>query len=125
MASTLSCCNSCGTVEVTQVPGTEGTPGIDGTDGVNAFSIIAIQFTIPTIGNNVTVDVDSSVWMVIGQVVIAGAGYANPAAGGPAHFTVISIPTADSVELQALGSVGDAVNPDTIDADGTISPSAA
>lgn len=125
MSSALSCCNACGTVEVTQVPGTEGSPGLDGTDGINAFSVVQVAFTIPLIGANVIVDVDSSVWMVIGQVVIAGAGYANPASGGPAHFTVISIPSATSVELQALGSIGDDVNPNAIGLYATISPSAA
>lgn len=125
MASVLDCCNPCGTIQPTQVPGLEGPPGLDGTSGINAFSTTTANFVVPAISGNVVVTLDSSVWMVIGQVVIAGAGYANPAAGGPAHFTVTSIPTATTVELQFLGSVGDVLSGETILAGATVSPSAA
>lgn len=125
MSSVLDCCSPCGTVQNTLVPGIEGAPGLDGTSGINAFSTVATDFIVPAIAGNVTIDVDSSVWLVIGQVVIIGSGFTNPAAGGPAHFSVASIPTSATVELTFLGSVGDVTPGESILAGATLSPSAA
>ena len=69
---------------------------------------------IPAIGDPVTVQVEDSSWMVLGQVVVID---------GPAHFTVTSKPSATSAELTFLGNVGDITPGDTVSAGATVSPS--
>ncbi len=121
---TLDCCTPCGTVQVTQVPGNEGPPGIDGIDGVSAYTTTADDLLIVVGPTTTVIGVVSSVWMVIGQVVIIGSGF-GATVGGPAHFIVVNVLTATSVELLYLGSSGDVAPGDTILAGAIVSPSAA
>ena len=126
MSSVLDCCNPCGTVQVTQVPGSEGAPGVDGVDGISAYTTTLTDIIIVVAPGTSLVSVVSSVWMVIGQVVIIGSGFGTSLVGpGPAHFTVINVPTATSVEIEYIGSVGDVAPGDTISAGAIVSPSAA
>lgn len=91
------CCNHCPTPETIQVPGPEGATGPAGPAGVaggNAYSFTTTTtFIVPAIGSNVTVIVNSSAWMAIGQIVfIPGAGY----------FEVVTVPNSISVQLKYL-----------------------
>ncbi len=122
--STLDCCNPCGTIQVTQVPGNEGPSGVDGTDGVSAYTTTLDDIVIVVSPNTTVTAVVSSVWMVVGQILIIGSGF-GATVGGPAHFIVIAVPTATSVEIQYLGSSGDVSPGDTIFAGAIVSPSAA
>lgn len=71
-------CNPCPcpTPVVTQVPGSPGTNGAAGTNGKNAFSTVQSPgFTVPAIGDSVSVPVDDNSWMVVNQFVFCfGAG---------------------------------------------------
>ena len=124
MSSALDCCSPCGTVQVTQVPGNEGPAGIDGVDGVSAYTTTLDNLLVVVSPTTTVIGVVSSVWMVIGQVVIIGSGF-NASVGGPAHFNVVNVLTATSVELEYIGSVGDVPPGDTILAGAIVSPSAA
>lgn len=104
----------CCTPEIVNVPGLEGDPGVDGENGLNAFTLTTNDFLVPAIGDPVTVQVEDSSWMVIGQVVVVD---------GPAHFTVTSKPSSTSAELTFLGQVGDITAGDTVSAGATVSPS--
>lgn len=120
----LQCCNSCGTVQTVNVPGSEGTAGVDGTDGLNAFShTTTLTFPLPGDGNPVDVDVDSSAWMVLGQIVVVGIGVDGLGGTGPQHFTVTALPSATQVTLTQTDVAGDVQTGD-ITAGAVVSPSA-
>jgi len=105
------------------VPGLEGAPGLDGTDGINAFTHTTADFVLPNGGDTVLVTVDSSAWMVIGQVLIVGVG-ADGNGNGPAHFRVSSLPSSTSASLEFLNIAGDLLPADTVTSGSTVSPSA-
>ncbi len=124
MSSTLDCCNPCGTIQVTQVPGSEGPPGIDGINGVSAYTTTVDDLLIVVSPTTTVLGMVSTVWLVIGQVIIIGSGFGTNV-GGPAHFIVQSVPTATSAEIVYLGSAGDVAPGETILAGAIVSPSAA
>ena len=124
MSNSLDCCNTCATVQPTQVPGLEGAPGLDGVDGVNAYTHTTADFVVPNIGDTVLAALESSVWLVIGQVLIFGVGV-DGAGNGPAHFTVTALPDSTSATIQFLGLAGDLLPGDTVTSGATVSPSAA
>lgn len=113
MPATSSCVPCCTTPQVVNTPGSQGLDGSAGTNGLNALSITTADFVIPAIGSNVTVSVDSSVWMAIGQIVVAD---------GPATFEVISKANTTSVVLKFLGYTGDLSPGATISTGATIAP---
>lgn len=93
------CCNSCDDPITTQIPGPQGpagSNGTNGTDGVNAFSTVSsyspgAQPVVPAELANVTLNVSSSRWMGVGQIVyVENRGY----------FEVQSRPTTTSVSLK-------------------------
>lgn len=97
MSAAQDCACACPDPTVTLVPGSPGENGADGVDGVNAFTETTQSFIIPAIDANVTVNVESSDWMTIGQeVAIEGAGDA----GRAGTFFVVSKPSATSVSLR-------------------------
>lgn len=98
MPATSSCTPCCPTSVSVNVPGGPGGDGTDGTDGVDAFTLTTADFSLPAIGSNVTVDVASSAWMVVGQNVVCA---------GPANFVVVALPTLLSATLRFLGYPGD------------------
>lgn len=100
MSATLSCCTPCAEVETVNVPGTEGPAGVDGTNGVNAYTTTTSE--IASFANPVSVDVVSSVWLVIGQILIIGDGFPSVGETNWAHFRVTAIPSATSVTLEYL-----------------------
>ena len=76
MSQSLPAGCACPTPVVVSVPGTTGATGADGTDGVNAFSIVQTDFTVPAIGASVSVLIDDSSWVTVGQnVFVFGGGY--------------------------------------------------
>jgi hypothetical protein len=83
-------------------------------------------FTIPVDGNSVNAVLDTTVWMVTGQIVICGVGF-DGAGSGPAHFVVDSFGSSITVRLKKLPAVDypdDLAYPFTIGAGSTVSPSA-
>ncbi len=119
----LQCCQVCGTVQTVNTPGSEGAAGTDGTDGINAFSRTTTDTLLPGNGLNVIVDVDSSVWMVLGQIVIMGIGVDGLGTIGPQHFTVAILPSATQATLTQTNVAGD-VGAGTITTGAVVSPSA-
>lgn len=123
MSATLNCCNTCATTETVNVPGGEGAAGVDGTNGVNAYTHLTTDLVIPVAPNTVTVGVESSLWMVIGQVVIIGEGVTpSDAPNGRAHFEVTALPSATSVTLEPLDYLDDTVAGQTLATGCTVSP---
>lgn len=97
--SALDCCSPCAAPQITEVPGPQGDDGSNGSNGINAFSFVGgAGFTIPAIGATVGVTLDTSQWMVIGQIVVVD---------GPASFQVTAVPTDTSATLKFLGYFGD------------------
>ena len=115
MGSAFDACSPCCAPTVPPV-------NVPGTSGANAFSFtsgnVAGQFTVPSVGANVTVNVTSTAWMVVGQRVIIGQGLGGPSTG-PANFQVVSIGSATAVTLQYLGYQGDVAAGSTI-SDGAV-----
>lgn len=122
MSATLSCCTPCATVETVNTPGSEGVAGTDGVDGVNAFTITTANIVIPGIGANVGASVESSVWMVVGQILVIGDGVNSVGEDEWAHFRVAAIPDATSVTLTYMGYTGDGGGDGTLLAGCTVSP---
>lgn len=114
MPATTSCTpNCCVTPQVVNVPGSAGSSGVNGSDGVNAYTTNTSDLVLPAIGATVGVAVESSVWMAVGQHVVAD---------GPANFIVTDTPTSTTVTLQFLGYPGDLAPAATITAGAVISP---
>lgn len=111
--NTAPCTPCCSTPQVVNVPGVPGGNGVTPTNGINALSITSANFTVPAVGATVTVNVDSSLWYVVGQIVIAT---------GPANFSVSAIPTSTSVTLTFLGYPGDIAPASVIASGATIAP---
>lgn len=97
----LDCCRPCPPITTTDIPGSpgaDGTPGTDGSNGIDSFTLTTAQFTMPTYGGVVTVDVANSSWMVVGQLVFAGL-FGSAAMG---TFQVNQVPDATHVVLVNL-----------------------
>ncbi len=108
MPSTTSCTPCCATPQVTNIPGPEGSAGSDGSNGISAFTLTTADFVVPAVNSTVTVLVGSSLWAVIGMIVIAGQGAGAALAGpGPSTFLVTAIPGLSSLTLKYLGYSGD------------------
>ena len=71
--------------------GPQGLKGDIGATGVNSYTFISGDFTQPAVGGDVTVQVQNSAWIGVGQnLFIESAGY----------FTVNSIPDSTSLSLR-------------------------
>ncbi len=118
MSSPVPCTpNCCTTPQVVNVPGAQGLPGapcVPCVNGVNAFTLTTADFVVPVTGNNVTVAVVNTAWMVIGQVLIIGQGGTVIADPGPMNGQIVSIPSSTSVQVKALGYPGDVASGTTI-----------
>lgn len=113
MAESVDCSCACPAVETVLVPGTGGDPGTNGTDGLNVFTITSADFVVPAISSPVTVTVNDSTWMVVGQnVFVQGAGY----------FSVASKPSSTSASLTYLDYSGNTAAGNTITAGAGVSP---
>ena len=111
MAATTSCKPCCSEEQVVNVPGIQGDPGVDGIDGSNAYTTTTDPFVVPADGANVTIDVENSDWMAIGQIVVVD---------GPAHFSVVSKPSSITAELKFENFPGDVAATTNIDGGVTV-----
>jgi hypothetical protein len=69
--------------------GPPGLPGIDGAPGIPAYTFSTTAFTVPAIGDSITVDVQEPSWMTLGEWVwIEGADDGTYA--GQMQITAIS-----------------------------------
>lgn len=114
MSATSPCIPCCTTPQSVNVPGPEGDAGTNGTNGVNAYTLTTADFVVPAIGATVTISVQSSAWMVVGQVLIVT---------GPANFLITVIPNGTSVTAMFLGYPGDVAPAATISSGAKVSPS--
>lgn len=113
MSATAPCIpGCCSTTQTVNVPGSEGDDGLDGSDGQNAWTLTTSLFTVPAVGDTVTIPVLSSLWMAIGQVLVVNGTY----------FKVISKASATTFLGQNLGYSGSVAPAGTIAAGSTISP---
>jgi hypothetical protein len=103
--SSGNCCNTTGApcdcnaliIGEAGPQGSQGFDGIDGSDGVNgisAFTYLAASFTqpneYPTTGNTVSITVENSSWIALGQTIyVEQAGY----------YKVTGVPTTTSVSV--------------------------
>lgn len=93
--------------------GPTGPAGSNGSDGTDAFSTTTAGFTMPAVSGSVTITVDDSEWMAVGQVVyVTGAGY----------FSVNSTPTTTSASLTNLGYTGNVVPTTNVAGSKKVSP---
>lgn len=112
-----STCQTCPTTPAGNVgpvgpQGPAGANGADGTDGVDAYTYTS-GFQQPAVGVNLTIGVDNSMWMAVGQVIfIVGGGY----------YSVINVPSSVSVTIQNLGYTGNAVAGAAIAFNAKVSP---
>lgn len=68
------------------VPGPVGPPGVTGAAGTAAYTFSSAGFTIPAVGASVTVPVQDTSWMALGEVLwIADAG--GPGIAGAMQVT--------------------------------------
>lgn len=87
--------------------------GLQGPPGIDAFTHTTADFAMPAEGADVTVDVENSSWMVVGQNVFVGtAGY----------FQVAATPTTTSATLTNLAGYGNAATTTVITAPVGVSP---
>ena len=78
------------------VAGTNGANGSNGTNGLNAFTLSTVSFTMPAEGANITVQVVSSAWAALNQIVFVQSG------ASIGFFSVASKPNATSLQLTNL-----------------------
>lgn len=90
-----------------------GNQGAAGAPGQNGYGTTTSAFTIPSVGQTVTVPVVSSSMFVQDQYVVTP---------GPANFIITEIPTPTSVTLQFLGNPTDANPGVNVAAGSTIAP---
>lgn len=106
MPPTTPCTPCCTTPQSVDIPGPEGS---------NAFTFTTADFIVPPLGNQVTVSVQDSTWMAVGQTVfIEGAG----------QFTVIAKPTDQSVTLEYQNITANTASGNTISSGAEVSASA-
>lgn len=95
--------------------GPAGAAGAAGASGINSISVTSALFIVPAVNSSVSILVNESLWMVVGQNVFVGnAGY----------YTVASTGTG-SCQLTNTGTAGNAVPTTTVASGQTISPGGA
>lgn len=100
MSAPSPCVPCCSTPQTVNVPGIEGPAGADGDNGINAYSVLQTGFVAAGVGTSHTLTVDTSLWMVVGQIIVVD---------GPVHMIVVATPTATTVTATELGYAGDVV----------------
>jgi hypothetical protein len=113
------CC--CGSAAPVNVVGSPGIPGIVASAGANAFAITTASFAVPIVGGTVTVAVDSTSWMVVGQAVVIGQGGLVLTNKGPYTFTVTTITDGTHVILTRVASTSDGTSA-SVDQGAVVSP---
>lgn len=75
------------------IDGSNGAAGTNGTDGINAYTATTVDFTQPAELATVTIDVGTSAWVAIGQIV-----YVN----GGGYYEVTATPSATKITIKNL-----------------------
>jgi len=101
----VPCCGT--TTETVNTPGTAGG---------NAWTTTTEDITIPAGAGPGAVNVGTTAWMAVGQIVFISDDVDY------AHFQVTAIPSTTQVTLDYLGYNGDAVNPAVIGSGAQVSP---
>jgi len=105
---------TCDTVQLVPGPGgAAGASGTNGTDGLNAYTLTTDSFVQPAAAANVTVAVEETGWMTIGQVVFVQTG---------GYYTVQSIVSSTSVTIRNLNYAGNAAAAAVIALGNKVSP---
>lgn len=123
-----SCCvPTCATTPPVIIPGSPGTPGAPGAagaDGVSAYSVLSASMVVPgDTSTPVTITVNSTLWMVVGEALIIGQGNAPTLANpGPATFKITAIPSPLSVTMLWLNAPGDVAAGTAISAGAIVTP---
>lgn len=88
-----ACCVPCDETPTVQVPGAAGAAGAagtDGDDGINAYTLTTAAFVMPAEGANVSVSVQDTSWMVVGQTLyVQSAGVMEVASITNANTAVL------------------------------------
>lgn len=113
MPATTSCTPCCAETQTTNVPGPEGDAGSNGTDGINAFTETTADFIVPAIGATVTIFVEDTSWMGVGQPIFVE---------GPAMFQVATIVNSTQITATFLGQAGNVSPAATISFPANVSP---
>lgn len=119
MSIPSDCCTPCSTVQTTAIPGPAGASGVN---GANAYAILLAQLTVPPYLGQIQIQVDTTAWMVVGQIIIIGQGLAVITNKGPATFKIISVDTTQLVTIQFLQYIGDVAPGALIDQFAIVSP---
>lgn len=119
-----SCCSPCVEVAPIAIPGPQGPAGADGAPGVDAFAILAANMIVPPDTTTpVTITVNDSEWVVVGQRLIIGQGVGSTLTNpGPASFIVDAVPSIASITLLWLDLPGDVAAGTQIDIGAVVSP---
>lgn len=119
MSATYPCFPCTPTAVVTNVPGIQGNNGANGTNGINAYTFVnGAGFTVPTVASpDITITVDDTSFMVVGEVVLI-----QVTASTRAYFRVKTIVSAVSVVLTWLNYPGDAAAGAAIADNALVSP---
>lgn len=84
--------------------GADGIDGVDGADGINSYANTTNTFSVPSIGQSVTVSLTNTAWIVSGQYLyIEGAG-----------SFYCSSKTSSTVTIQNMGSPDNSISGTTI-----------
>jgi len=93
--------------------GDKGDKGDPGIDGIDAFTLTTAQFVQPATLDSVTVAVENSMWVAMGQIVFVQNG---------GFYSVVSAPNSVSVTLVNLGYTGNAAPTSLIASGSKVSP---
>lgn len=93
----------CRVVDIPGPPGVNGAAGAAGADGANAYGTLLAPFFMPAIGGTVTIEVDSTAWMVPAEGSVNGQALAVEFAG---TLLVAAIVDGTHVTLYNPGYVG-------------------
>lgn len=93
----------CRVVDIPGPPGVNGAAGAAGADGANAYGTLLAPFFMPAIGGTVTIEVDSTAWMVPSEGSVNGQALAVEFAG---TLLVAAIVDGTHVTLYNPGYVG-------------------
>jgi hypothetical protein len=119
-AATADCSCACPDPTVVLVPGSpgaDGSAGQAGAAGIDSFTLTTSQIVTPAIGNQVLVNVVESAWSAPLQTLVISDGT------NVTHWTVVSIVSTITMNLQFLGYPGDATPGTIIATNAKVSPS--
>lgn len=108
-ATGCSGCNDCG--------GLTCGEGVAGIDGLNSFTVTTAQFTVPTIGQNVTINVSAlgqatGIWAKVGEeIFIETAGYYRVVSATATIIVATNTGTTGNANAATVIAIGSGVGP--------------